>query len=561
LSSATRCLALGDRSPARASLTGTSEKTGRRTRVATYTVAARLGAGVACRINMRTMLSSYGMAHDATPMNFTDPRTARAGAPPSSLKPALGKSQLRRSMRIVALAALLLVYTEAQATDGGYAELVRQVTPSVVTVLVEEQREGAGQQAVERANAASDYDGMRAIMRRLLSGPGSNPEPGVDHSVLGSGFIIRADGLIVTNRHVIAGARTVKVKLADGRELPAKVVGADPATDIALLRVTAGTLPALQLGSSANIAVGEAVIAIGNPFGLGQSVTAGIVSARGRTLEADPYIDFLQTDAAINSGNSGGPLLSTDGAVIGVTSAIFSPNGGSVGLGFAFPAETVASVIGEIEAHGRVDRGYLGISAQAMTPALARALGVNSDGGALVTALEPRGPAGSILRVGDVLLTIASKPVTFDGLGKITARLRPGTTVEATVQRDGVQLSIPLKIGQLPDPPNSPLMGDRDTWVPNLKMGVANTTKEIRNAIKADDETGGLIVTQLRPAGAGALAGLKIGDLITHAGTKHLMDVADLASVGQPSTKMPLLLRVLRDGTPRFLAVTGSDER
>jgi serine protease Do len=507
------------------------------------------------------MLSSYGMAHDATPMSFTGPRTARAGAPPSSPRPALGKSQLRRSMRIVALAALLLVYTEAQATDGGYAELVRQVTPSVVTVLVEEQREGAGQQAVERANAASDYDGMRAIVRRLLSGPGSNPEPGVDHSVLGSGFIIRTDGLIVTNRHVIAGARSVKVKLADGRELPAKVIGADPATDIALLKVTAGLLPALQLGSSVNIAVGEAVIAIGNPFGLGQSVTAGIVSARGRTLEADPYIDFLQTDAAINSGNSGGPLLSTDGAVIGVTSAIFSPNGGSVGLGFAIPAETVASVIGEIEAHGRVDRGYLGISAQAMTPALARALGVNSDGGVLVTALEPRGPAGSILRVGDVLLTIASKPVTFDGLGKITARLRPGTTVVATVQRDGVQLSIPLKIGQLPDPPNSPLMGDRDTWVPNLKMGVANTTKEIRNAIKADDETGGLIVTQLRPAGAGALAGLKIGDLITHAGTKHLMDVADLASVSQPSTKMPLLLRVLRDGTPRFLAVTGSDER
>jgi serine protease Do len=464
-------------------------------------------------------------------------------------------------MRIVASAAILLICCEAHATDGGYADLVRQVTPSVVTVLVEEQREGAGQLAVERANAASDYDGMRAIVRRLLSGPGSNPEPGVDHSVLGSGFIIRIDGLIVTNRHVIAGARTVKVKLADGRELPAQVIGADSATDIALLKVTAGPLPALQLGSSANISVGEAVIAIGNPFGLGQSVTAGIVSARGRTLEADPYIDFLQTDAAINSGNSGGPLLSTDGAVVGVTSVIFSPNGGSVGLGFAIPAETVASVIGEIEAHGRVDRGYLGISAQAMTPALARALGVNTGGGVLVTALEPHGPAEKILRVGDVLLSIGSKPVTFDGLGKITARLRPGTTVEATVQRDGLQLSIALKIGQLPDPANSPLMGDRDTWVPNLKMGVANTTKEIRNAIKADDETGGLIVTQLRPAGAGALAGLKIGDLITHAGTKHLMDVADLASVGQPSTKMPLLLRVLRDGTPRFLAITGSDER
>jgi serine protease Do len=469
-------------------------------------------------------------------------------------------ARVRRAASVIA-SALLLVYSVAHA-DGGYAELVRQVAPSVVTVLVEEQRESAGQRAAERATAASDYDGMRAMMRRLLSGPGGNPEPNPGASVLGSGFIIRADGLIVTNRHVIAGARTVQVKLADGREVPAKVVGADVPTDIALLRVSAGPLPALRLGSSANISVGEAVIAIGNPFGLGQSVTAGIVSARGRTLEADPYIDFLQTDAAINAGNSGGPLLSTDGAVIGVTSAIFSPNGGSVGLGFAIPAETVASVIGELEAHGRVDRGYLGISAQPMTPALARALGVHSAGGALITAIEPHAPVESSLRVGDVLLSIASNSVTFDGLGKITARLRPGTTVGAMVQRDGLQVAVPLKIGQIPDPPNSPLLtGDRDTWVPNLKLGVANTTTEIRSAIKADNEIGGLIVTQLRPAGAGALAGLKIGDLITHAGTKHLTDVADLASVSQPSTQTPLVLRVVREGSPRFVAITGGEEK
>jgi serine protease Do len=464
-----------------------------------------------------------------------------------------------RAAIILASAAFFLNYGAALAADG-YAELVRQVAPSVVTVLVVEQRESAGQRAVEGASAASDYDGMRAIMRRLLSGPASSQEPDLEDSVLGSGFIIRADGLIVTNRHVIAGARTVQVKLADGREISAKVVGADAATDIALLSVSAGAVPALRLGSSENVSVGDAVIAIGNPFGLGQSVTAGIVSARGRTLEADPYIDFLQTDAAINAGNSGGPLLSTDGAVIGVTSVIFSPNGGSVGLGFAIPAETVASVIGELEAHGRVDRGYLGISVQAMTPALARALGVNAAGGALVTAVEPRAPVESALKVGDVLLAMGSTPVTFEGLGKITARLRPGTTVQATVQRDGLQLSLPLKIGLLPDPPNSSLLkGERDTWVPNLKLGVANTTKEIRSAIKADDETGGLIVTQLRPAGAGALAGLKIGDLITHAGTKRLVDVADLASVSEPSTRNPLLLRVLRDGSPRFVAVTGAD--
>jgi serine protease Do len=291
-------------------------------------------------------------------------------------------------------------------------------------------------------------------------------------------------------------------------------------------------------------------------------VTAGIVSARGRTLEEDPYIDFLQTDAAINVGNSGGPLLSADGAVIGVTSAIFSPNGGSVGLGFAIPAETVASVIAELEAHGRVDRGYLGISAQRMTPAVARALGLSSPAGALVTALEPHGPSADTLQVGDVLLRIGAAPVTYEDLGKITARLRPGTTLQAQIMRGGQRQPIGLLIGRLPDPPANPaLTGDPDTWVPGLALGVANTTTEIRNAIKANEENAGLIVTQLRPTGAGALAGLKVGDLITQAGTKRLKDVADLASVSQPSTKLPLLLRVVREGAPNFVAVTGSEER
>jgi serine protease Do len=499
---------------------------------------------------------------NAAQVNLVRSGAADGEARQSSPAPITANARARCAACVVALAALVSASSAVHGADRGYADLVRQVTPSVVTVLVEEQREGAGQRAVERASADSDYDGIRAFMRRLLSGPGSNLEAGTADSALGSGFIIRADGLIVTNRHVVAGARKVLVKFSDGREFPAKVVGADAATDIALLSVSAGPLPALQLGSSTSISVGDAVIAIGNPFGLGQSVTAGIVSARGRTLEADPFIDFLQTDAAINAGNSGGPLLSTDGTVVGVTSAIFSPNGGSVGLGFAIPAETVASVIGEIEAHGRVDRGYLGLSAQAVTPALARALGVKSGAGALITAIEPHGPSDNIVHVGDVLLSIDSKPVSFESLGKIAARLRPGTTAEATVKRDGLQQSLSVKIGQLPDPPNSSmLMGDQDTWVPNLKLGVANTTPEIRRAIKADEETGGLIVTQLRPAGAGAIAGLKIGDLITHAGTKHLTNVADLASVGPPSAEYPLMLRVLRDGSPRFVAVTGSEEK
>jgi serine protease Do len=466
------------------------------------------------------------------------------------------------------LAAMLIVLCPAffcrasDAAASGYATLVRQVAPSVVTVMVEEKAVDAGQAAAEHANADTGYDAVGALIRRLLSGANGVPEGGDRASgALGSGFVIRADGLIVTNRHVIVGARTVRVRLSDGRELPAKIVGADAVTDIALLNVAAGRLPALRLGSSQSVSVGDAVIAIGNPFGLGQSVSAGIISARARTLEDDPYIDFLQTDAAINHGNSGGPLLSVDGAVVGVTSAIFSPSGGSVGLGFAIPAETVAAVVGDLESHGRVERGYIGISAQEPTAALAKAFGMPAATGVLVTAVDAQGPAVGALFVGDVLLTIGPSRVRFKDLSKITARLAPKALVVATVLRAGTQQSVALTIGRLPDPPTDPaLTGDRDTWVPGLRLGVANTTANIRKAIKATDESSGLIVTELRPAGPGALAGLRVGDLITHTGAKQLIDVSDLVKVPAPSAKSPLLIRVVRDGTPGFVAVTGEAE-
>jgi serine protease Do len=452
----------------------------------------------------------------------------------------------------------------SSAAQSGYADLVRRIAPSVVTVLVEERGEGAAQHAADRAVARTDSetDAVGAMLRRLLSGPGAGPDNGEREGVLGSGFIVRADGLIVTNNHVVAGAKTVRVRLSDAREMPAQIVGTDAATDIALLHVNVGHLPVLRLGSSEKSSVGDAVIAVGNPYGLGQTVTAGIVSARGRTLDADPYIDFLQTDAAINRGNSGGPLLSTDGTVLGVTSVIFSPSGGSVGLGFAIPAETVAAVIAQLEAHGRVDRGYIGVSTQPLTPAIATSLGLKTPMGALITAVDPDSPAQGILNVGDVLLSLGSVPVVLAKLPRRVARLAPGSTVELVVQRDGVPLPVAFKVGRLPDPPADPaLAGGPDTWAPTLAIGLADTTAEVRKAIKAGSEPNGLIVTQLRAAGAGALAGLRIGDLITHAGTKRLTGVADLATVDLPTPKLPLLLRVVRDGTPSFIAVTGSDER
>jgi serine protease Do len=465
------------------------------------------------------------------------------------------------------LAVLVALFPPfAHAADAarppGYAPLVRQAAPSVVTVMVEEQLIGAGERAAARASAETDYDAVGALVRRLLSG--ASGSPGRDDGALGalgSGFVIRADGLVVTNRHVVVGARAVRVRLSDGRELTAKIIGTDAVTDIALLKVSAGNLPVLRLGSSQSVSVGDAVIAIGNPFGLGQTVTAGILSARARTLEDDPYIDFLQTDAAINRGNSGGPLLSVDGTVIGVTSAIFSPSGGSVGLGFAIPAETVAGVIGQLEAHGRVERGYLGISGQALTPLLAKSLGMKTPRGVLVTAIDAKGPAVGALFVGDVLLSIGSHDVTFKNLSKITARLVPKALMVAAVMRAGQQQSVALTIGRLPDPPSDPAQtGVQDTWVPALRLGVANSSEEIRKVVKASDEVSGLIVTQLRPAGPGALAGLKIGDLITHLGTKQLTGVADIATVATPTPQAPLLLRVVRDGVATFIAVTGEAE-
>jgi serine protease Do len=457
----------------------------------------------------------------------------------------------------VLFALLLPLNAAADAVSEGYAPLVRRVAPSVVTVVVEEKRIGAGQRAAETASAQNGND-TGAIIRRLLSGAPNVPDDDRPAGALGSGFVIRADGLIVTNRHVVVGARVVKVRLSDSREVSAKILGADAVTDIALLKVPIADMPVLHLGNSETVSVGDPVIAIGNPFGLGQSVSAGIISARARILEDDPYIDFLQTDAAINHGNSGGPLLTLDGKVVGVTSAIFSPSGGSVGLGFAIPAETVAAVVGQLETAGHVERGYLGISAQEVTPILAKALGLRAPTGALVTSVDPAGPALPTLTPGDVLLSIGTTPVTFKSLSKITARLAPDAMTPATVWRAKKEEATTLRIGRLPEPPDDPAMtGEGDTWVPGLRLGVADTTDILRKSLKAMDEPNGIIVTQLRPTGPGALAGLKVGDLITYAGTKPVYTVLDIAKIPAPTPDAPLLLRIVRDGSATFVALTG----
>jgi serine protease Do len=253
--------------------------------------------------------------------------------------------------------------------------------------------------------------------------------------------------------------------------------------------------------------------------------------------------------------------MTPDGVVVGVTSAIFSPSGGSVGLGFAIPAETVTAVIGQLESKGHVDRGYLGISAQEVTPILAKALGMKAPAGALISSIDPVGPANGTFAPGDVLLTVGSNHVTFRNMSKITARLLPDALVTMTLRREAKTISVAMKIGRLPEPPPDPsLEGDQDTWVPALQLAVANTTENIRKAVKASDEPSGLIVTQLRPAGPGSFAGLKVGDVITQIGDKQVIDVRDVKATPAPTIQAPLLVRVVRDGNATFVAITGQSE-
>ncbi len=434
--------------------------------------------------------------------------------------------------------AILSGYSVARGAQPGYADLVRRVAPSVVTVLAEEQSQGAAQRAADRAVQRSDPETatMRAMLQRLLAGPGGGPDFAQSTEVLGSGFVVSAEGLIVTNNHVVTHARTVRVRLSDSREVPAEVIGADAATDIALLRVKAGRLPALRLGSSKETAVGDAVIAVGNPYGLGQSVTAASSPPGAAHWRTTLTLTFCKpTPPSIAETPEVHCCRQTGGSSASPRSFSHRAAVPSV-LGFAIPAETVASVIAELEAHGRVQRGYFGVSVQEVSPAIATALGVKTQGGALITAIDPMSPAQGILQVEDVLVRIGTISVDVPQLPKIAARLVPGSKVTLDVIRGGMPLSMPFTVGQLPDPPSEALLaGGPDTWVPNLALGLADTTAEVRKALKADNEPSGLIITQLRAAGAGALAGLRIGDLITHAGSRQLMAVTDLTTVDMPS--------------------------
>ncbi len=372
---------------------------------------------------------------------------------------------------------------------------------------------------------------------------------------LGSGFVVNPDGYVVTNNHVVDGATEISVKLADGREFPARVVGRDPRTDIALLKVEARGLPTIHLGDSAALKVGEPVMAIGNPFGLEQTVTTGIVSATGRVIGEGPYDDFIQTDASINPGNSGGPLINGRGQVVGINTAIVSRSGGSVGIGFAIPVNLAKPVVSQLAAAGHVTRGWLGVGIQPLTADLAKSFKVTGTDGALVTSVSEGSPAAKAgLKQGDVIVEYDGRPVARAGdLPRAVAETPVGRAVSLKVVRDGAPVTLTATVGRLEEPREAkaePAPGE-----PALGLSGRTLTPEVAQQLGVREQRG-VLVTAVHDGSRAEAAGVKEGDVISQIDHRPVASVEDLRqALRRHPAGAPVLMLVQRDGDPLWLAV------
>ena len=398
-------------------------------------------------------------------------------------------------------------------------------------------------------------------MPGIPGGPGGG-EPSEAKS-LGSGFIISADGYVITNHHVIKDADEVVVRLQDRRELVAKIVGSDKRSDIALLKLEAKELPVVKLGSSEELKVGEWVLAIGSPFGFDHSVTAGIVSAKGRSLPSDNYVPFIQTDVAINPGNSGGPLFNLDGEVVGVNSQIYSRTGGFMGLSFAIPMDVAMQVVEQLKSQGKVSRGWLGVQIQDVTRELAESFGMKKPQGALVGKILPKSPAEAAgLQIGDIIEQFNGKDIESSAaLPPMVGATKIGETARLKVLRQGRSIEVPIKIGMLPDEEPGVAKGEEpssEDKVSRLNLSVANPTAEQREQLEMP-KTGGVLVMGVKP-GPAAEAGLRKGDVILRIQDQTVRDAKHFADIvnGLPKGKTVALLVQRRGGT-QFLALKLKD--
>ena len=441
----------------------------------------------------------------------------------------------------------------------GFADIVEKVKPAVMSVRVK--MEG-NPQTTGLANKEIP-PGLRDFFRRfgMPDGPNGQDMPqNRGHNVItgqGSGFFISADGYAVTNNHVVEKAESVQVTTDDGKIHTAKVIGTDPRTDLALIKVEGGPFPYVKLSDKSS-RIGDWVIAVGNPFGLGGTVTAGIVSARGRDIGASAYDDFIQIDAPVNKGNSGGPTFDTEGNVIGVNTAIFSPSGGSVGIAFAIPADTVKTVIGQLKDHGSVTRGWIGVQIQPVTQDIADSLGLKKTEGALVAEPQADSPAKKAgIEAGDVITAVDGQPVKdARDLAKKIGALSPKTSVKLAVLHKGAEKSVTLTLGEMPN--NKEARADvhsNDSGTADLaKLGL--TLAPAARVAGAGGE--GVVVTGIDSSGIAADHGFSTGDIILQVAGKSVSSPSDVRkeiASARTEGKRTVLMRVKSGDNTRFVAL------
>jgi serine protease Do len=434
-----------------------------------------------------------------------------------------------------------------------FADVAARVKPAVVAVVAQGKAEASGGRHHQFLPEFPEDSPFGEMFRRFFQERAPSGER--ETRSMGSGFIIAPDGWIVTNAHVIDGAREVDVVLDDGTRYTAQIRGRDAKTDLAVLKIEPRQpLPHVSLGDSGQARVGDWVLAVGNPFGLGGSVTAGIVSARGRDIQSGPFDDFLQIDAPINRGNSGGPLFDAQGQVIGINTAILSPTGGNVGVGFAMPAELARPVVERLMAHGRVDRGWLGVQIQSLTPELLEGLGVKDERGALVAGVVPGGPAEKAgVRVGDLITAVDGKPLAgFKDLPRLVAAAQPGARAALTVLRQGKPEEIQVVLGQAPE--EEPVAAAAPADPDSLGLAVAPITPDARSRYRLSDEAQGVLVVGVTQGGPAARAGIRPGSVISMVGQEPVSTPEDLAREVKQAA-------VERRGSVLLLVDSGEDRR
>ncbi|MGB0694575.1 MAG: DegQ family serine endoprotease [Rhodospirillaceae bacterium] len=467
-----------------------------------------------------------------------------------------------------------------EGAPESFADLVEQLSPSVVNISTTQRMPDRGPQMPEIPPGTPLDEFFRDFFDR--NGPGGGgegrPRSGPRATSLGSGFIISEAGLIVTNNHVIEGADEITVILHDDTALKAELVGRDEKTDIAVLQVESDEpLPAVVMGDSESARVGDWVVAIGNPFGLGGTVTAGIISAKTRDINAGPYDSFIQTDASINKGNSGGPLFNMQGEVIGINTAIYSPSGGSIGIGFSVPTSLAKQVIADLTEFGRTRRGWIGVRIQTVTEDIAEGIGLSEASGALVAVVTPGGPSEAAgIKAGDVILRFDGKAVPdMRSLPLIVAETDIDKDTDIVVWRDGEEVNLTIKVGELevaeetglldgsgstPSPTENSRNG---TLVESLGVTVAPISSELRERFDLADDAEGLVVLDVVQGSGAEEKGLQSGSVIVSANQTPMSSPSDLASVAEDARdagRKTVLVLVETEGTRTFVAIALAEE-